>query len=647
MSKSRLPEDFITAVSCLSLLWFGAIKACVAGDLPAAATRPNVVFILADDLGWAELGCYGNRFNETPHLDAMARDGMRFTQAYAAAPVCSPYRVSLMTGQYPARVGITDYLRPDDPKHLPREQVTLAERFQQAGYVTGMIGKWHLTGYEHHGAEEVQPREQGFAEVICSERRGIAGGSYFHPYHFNPDIQPRLENEFLVDRMNLEAVEFIRRNRERPFFLYLSHYAVHTRLVGRPDLVAKYEARPGAGKGNNAPRNNPHLAAQLESIDTGVGMILDELAAAGLDRRTLVIFTSDNGGEARVTSNAPLRGGKSMLYEGGIREPLLVRLPGVVPPGTVSETPVSSIDFYPTLLEVAHVGPDPRQLLDGLSFLPVLKDPHAELPRETFYWHYPLEKPHFLGGRSAGALRHGDWKLIEFFDTGEVELYNLAADPSEEKNLAQSQAERLVSLRAELEAWRKRVGAEVPEPVRRARLPLGDGELLLEVRGTPELDDGPLASGRFDGVDDYLDLPRPQAPSVRGKTIRISAIVTPDRPNGVILAHGGNRHGYALYLADGKPVFCTCVDWRRTTIVAADALSAGQATIVATSGQRGELTLQVNDHLVAQGKAPGPLSAEPGDSLQVAADTIQPVGPYEAINPFAGRIDRLSLDIGD
>ena len=445
----------LSVIVCAAVAW---PDRAVAQRAAPEARKPNVVFILADDLGWAELGCYGNRFNETPNLDRVAREGIRFTEAYAAAPVCSPYRASLLSGQYPARVGITDYLRPDDPKHLPTEHVTLAEVLRRAGYATGIIGKWHLTGYTHHGAEEFPPSVHGLDEVICSEKRGIGGGSYFHPYHFNPDIERRLPDEYLVDRVNLEAVEFIQRNGRRPFFLYLSHYAVHTRLVGKPELVAKYEARPGAGKGPQAAKNNPHLAAQLESIDQGVGMILQKLTELGLDARTIVIFTSDNGGETRVTSNAPLRGGKSMLYEGGIREPLLVRWPGAVPPAAVSDTPVSSIDFYPTLLEALGLPPDPAQKLDGVSILPVLKDPNANLARDTLYWHYPLEKPHFLGGRSSGAIREGDWKLVEFFDTGELELYNLAADPGEEKNLADLMPDKVADLHKKLRAWRKSVG---------------------------------------------------------------------------------------------------------------------------------------------------------------------------------------------
>jgi len=429
----------------------------------ASKDKPNIIFILADDLGWAELGCYGNKFNETPNLDKLAREGMRFTEAYAAAPVCSPYRAALMTGQYPARIGITDYLRPNDTKHLSTDYVTITEMLKRAGYTTGIIGKWHLTGYANHGAKEIGPDLHGFDEVIVSENRGIGGGSYFHPYHFNREIKKRLPGrEYLVDRCNLEAVEFIERHKDGPFFLYLSHYAVHTRLLGKDELVAKYEKKPGAGKGNRARQNNPHLAAQLESIDEGVGMIMDKLEELGLADNTVLIFTGDNGGEDRVTSNAPLRAGKSTLYEGGIREPLLIRWTQVVKPGNVCNKPTSNIDFYPTFLQFSGCSADQSQHFDGVSILPLLKNPKAELGREALYWHYPLEKPHFLGGHSAGAIRQGNFKLIEFFDNGQVELYNLADDISEEHNLAVELPDKVSELQKRLAKWRAEVGASLP-----------------------------------------------------------------------------------------------------------------------------------------------------------------------------------------
>jgi arylsulfatase A-like enzyme len=422
--------------------------------------KPNIIFILADDLGWAELGCYGNTFNETPNLDRLAKQGMRFTDAYAAAPVCSPYRAALMTGQYPARVGITDYLRPNDKNHLSRQHITLAETLKNAGYITGIIGKWHLTGYANHGAEEFPPAVHGFDETIVSENRGIAGGSYFHPYHFNREIQKHLPGkEYLVDRCNLEAVEFIERHKDGPFFLYLSHYAVHTRLNGKPELVAEFEKKPGAGKAGS---NNPHLAAQLKSIDEGLGMIVKKLDELGLSDETILIFSGDNGGERGVTSNAPLREGKSTLYEGGIRIPLIVRYPKIVPAGNVCRTPTSNFDFYPTLCQLASAGIDSKQHIDGVSLVPVLKNPKATLQRDTLYWHYPLDKPHFLGGRSSGAVRKCDWKLIEYFDAGGKELYNLADDISEENNLADKNPEKLAELQGLLKAWRKDVGAKIP-----------------------------------------------------------------------------------------------------------------------------------------------------------------------------------------
>lgn len=455
-------------------LAFGAATAAMGQALakPSNERLPNIIFVLADDLGWAELGCQGNAFNETPRLDRLADEGVRFTQAYAAAPVCSPYRAALMSGQWPARVGINDYLRPNDPKHLPTEITSLPEALKGAGYATGMIGKWHLTGYKNHGAKEFPPTVQGFDEAIVSENRGIGGGSYFHPYHFNREIERRLpEREHLVDRMNVEAVDFIKRHRDHPFFLFVSHYAVHTRLNGRPDLLEKYRVKPGCGRGPNgdtkgddkATHNNPHLAAQLELIDEGVGMIADTLDELGLTGDTVLIFTSDNGGQDSVTSNAPLREGKSTLYEGGVREPLIVRWPGVTPRGAVCDTPTCNIDFMPTFLEAAGVSAPKGQIADGVSIAPLLRDPAATLKRDTFYWHYPLDRPHFLGGRSTGSIRRGDWKLIEYFDTGEHELYDLSMDIGEANDLAASNKKKADELQQALKKWRKEVGATIPD----------------------------------------------------------------------------------------------------------------------------------------------------------------------------------------
>jgi arylsulfatase A-like enzyme len=473
MSALDCPRrDFLKAIGLgtAAMVVQGCVGASERVSRRATKARPNIIFILADDLGSSELGCYGNKFNETPNLDKLASEGMKFTDAYAAAPVCSPYRAALMTGQYPARVGITDYLRPNAAKHLSTDHVTIAEMLKRAGYATGIIGKWHLTGYANHGVKEFGPGQHGFDEVIVSENRGIGGGSYFHPYHFNKQIRKRLPgSEYLVDRCNLEAVEFIERHKDGLFFLYLSHYAVHTRLQGKAEVVAKYEKKPGAGEGNRARRNNPHLAAQLESIDEGVGMIMKKLDELGLAAETVLIFTSDNGGESRVTSNAPLRAGKSTLYEGGIREPLITRWPGVVEAGSVCKTATGNIDFYPTFLQFAGCRADPRQHLDGVSIMPLLKNSKAKPGRDTLYWHYPLKKPHFLGGRSSGAIRQGNFKLIEFFDDGAVELYNLAEDIGEKHDLIEKLPEKAAELQKRLTAWRKDVGVEVPDRMRKVK----------------------------------------------------------------------------------------------------------------------------------------------------------------------------------
>ncbi len=416
--------------------------------------RPNIIFILIDDLGWAELGCYGNTFNRTPHLDGMAERGMRFTHAYSAAPVCSPTRAALMSGQHPVRVGITDYLRADDENFFSPDHVTWAEQLQARGYKTGLIGKWHLMG--DYAKRRGAPSLHGFDEVICSETSYIAGGKYFHPYFFMKEVKARREGEYLTDRLNTEAVDFITRHKREPFALYLSHYAVHTRLSAKRKLIEKYKKRQGAGR----KKNNPILAAMIESIDEGVGQILAKLRELRIDRDTVVVFTSDNGGEDRVTSNAPLRGGKSQLYEGGIRVPLIVRWPGVVRPNTVCDVPVDTMDFYPTFLDVAGAQRDPKQVLDGESLVPLLKRTGG-LKRDALYWHYPLAKPHFLGGRNAGAIRAGDYKLIEFYDTGKCELYHLGDDPGERRELTATMPGKVSELRKRLANWRKETGARM------------------------------------------------------------------------------------------------------------------------------------------------------------------------------------------
>lgn len=442
----------------------GGLSCCLGGcllsenkkSLKPSSSRPNVIFILGDDVGWHELGCYGNTYNETPHLDALAAGGMRFTDAYSSAPVCSPYRASLMTGQYPIRTGILKWLEGDDRKYLPHSYMTLAEQFKKAGYTTGIVGKWHLSGYlQSGGPYEFPPTVHGFDENLVGANKYIANGSYWHPYsvimnppipQIEPPLDPNCPKEYLVDRCNYEAVNFIERHKEEPFFLYLSHYAVHTILDGKPELVKHFRSKPDSGVGKWAKDNNPHLAAQLYSIDEGVGQIIAKLKEHNLLNNTILVFMGDNGGENRVTTNGPLRDGKQSLYEGGIRVPCILSWTGHIQASAVSSEPVMCCDFYPTFSELVNLPLPTDQPMDGVSLTPLFKQPGASLERAELYWYYPYNK--------VAAVRNREWKLLEHLDTGRVELYHLSEDLSEEKDVSQAHPEIAGRLAQELKQWR-------------------------------------------------------------------------------------------------------------------------------------------------------------------------------------------------
>jgi arylsulfatase A-like enzyme len=450
----------LAAVAAALLASAGAVR---------AADKPNIVLILADDLGWADLGCYGSTYHKTPHLDRLAADGLRFTAAYAACPVCSPTRASLLTGRYPQRYNLTDWLpgRPDRPdqkllrpkinQQLPLEEVTLAEALKPASCVCGHVGKWHL------GGQGFGPLQQGFDVNVAGDHTGTAL-SYFAPFkdksgRFMPGLETVPDGEYLTDRLTAEAEKFIEANRDRPFFLYLAHYAPHTPLKAKPELQAKYKP------GKHGEQGNPAYAAMLESLDEGVGRVLKKLDDLKLAGRTVVVITSDNGGLATLegmsmapTYNGPLREGKGYLYEGGIRVPLIVRWPGVTKAGGTCAVPVCSIDFFPTML--AAWGLTSEAKADGVSLLPLLKG--GGLKREALYWHYP----HYAnqGSRPGGAVRAGDYKLIEFYEDGRRELYDVAKDVSETRNLIADRPELAKELAAKLDAWRKEVGARMMTP---------------------------------------------------------------------------------------------------------------------------------------------------------------------------------------
>lgn len=453
-----------TTTLTLFALLLSAMPA-VAAD---SAQLPNIVLILIDDLGCTDLHCSGSRFYETPGVDRLAAEGMRFTHAYSACTVCSPTRAALLTGRYPARLHVTDWIAgherpyarlrvPDWTKHLPLEEVTLAEMLGAAGYATALIGKWHL------GGEGYEPTRQGFEMAVAGDHRGQPP-SYFSPYNI-PSLPDGPRGEYLTDRLTDEAVKFIESHRQQPFFLYLPHYAVHTPIQPRADLKQHYDKKLGYTAGGDQParkptrgvQDHPGYAALVDSMSRSVDRVLHTLDETGLAPRTLVIFTSDNGGLLDVTGNQPARAGKGSAYEGGVRVPLIVRWPSVVPPGTSSAAAVMTIDLLPTILSAAGLtAPVP---VDGVDVLPILKRQTTSLDR-PLYWHYPHYHPG--GATPYGAVRQGDYRLVEFYEDQRSELYNLKDDESEERDLANAEPERAAQLRKQLAAWREAVGAQLP-----------------------------------------------------------------------------------------------------------------------------------------------------------------------------------------
>lgn len=424
---------------------------------------PNIVFILVDDLGWADLPAYGNVFHETPHIDRLVAGGMRFANAYAAAPVCSPTRASIQSGQYPARIGITDFItghwRPYErltvprnrTQHLPLQVVTVAEALKAEGYATAYFGKWHL------GDPEVTPADQCYDHGFF--RRG--GGHFDVGDHLVPpqDVDPE---DNLAEVITEHSLAFMEEYRDQPFFLMMSHYAVHIPLQARQELIEKYERKERPAHGIN----NPVYAAMIEHVDQSVGAVLEGLGELGIADNTVVLFYSDNGGLYErfdrstgviVTTNAPLRGEKGSLYEGGIRAPLIVRWPGAAAPGMTSDALVTSVDLYPTFVELAGGRMPEGQAFDGTSLVPLLQG-GAQAAERTIFFHYP----HYHHSVPAGAIRQGDFKLIEFFGDMRSELYNLRDDIGESRDLAGELPVKAAALQTQLAAWRGGIGAAMP-----------------------------------------------------------------------------------------------------------------------------------------------------------------------------------------
>lgn len=432
------------------------------------ADRPNVVVIMADDLGWRDLHCYGSESQDSPAIDQLAREGMRFTDAYAASPVCSPTRAAMMTGLAPARIRLTnhapghkdgftlegsDLSEAEGVRNLALSYTTVAERLKEHGYATAHVGKWHLSYVNRRGGggtaeESLRPEHQGFDLNIGGNFRG-GPPSYFAPYK-NPALEDGEEGEYLPERLADEAIAFVTGKRDKPFFLSWWPYSVHYPIEAPDELVAKYEKREGL--------RNATYAAMIEGMDRGIGRFLKALDEAGLRENTLVIFNSDNGGYNG--DNRPLRGFKGMIFEGGIRIPCIVRWPGMVPAGTTCATPVISTDCVPTILEAAGIDPASAGPFDGVSLWPLLKQ-SGELERESIFFHYPNYAFH-KRNRLASAVRWKNFKLIHRYDDDSLELYNLTADIAERNNLAANRPKLAERLDGELGKWLEEVDASLP-----------------------------------------------------------------------------------------------------------------------------------------------------------------------------------------
>ncbi|RMF37376.1 MAG: DUF4976 domain-containing protein [Planctomycetota bacterium] len=478
----------IRRVSCTVALLFlcGAWHRAAVWAQSAPARPMNIVFFLVDDLGWADVGCFGSRFYETPNIDALASSGMRFTQAYAACSVCSPTRASILTGRHPVRVDITDwipgmragpdknprFLHIEDRDNLALEEVTIAEALKDRDYQTFFAGKWHL------GDEGHWPTDQGFDFNVGGNAKGSPPGGYYAPWK-NPTLQARQPGEYLTERLTEESIHFLQtRDSDRPFLLYLSYYNVHSPITPyrkrHPHFVAKAQQwftdptptipeHFGISRGR---QDNPDYASMVAAVDDSVGALMETLERLGLSENTAVFFFSDNGGLCTLrrpgpTCNLPLRSGKGWLYEGGIREPMIARVPGVTEPGSINQSPVVSMDFFPTMLQLAGLPLRPDLHADGRSLLPLLAGDQSTAPR-TLYWHYP----HYHGSTwcPGAAIRDGDWKLIEFYEWDEVELYNLATDPGETHDLSEEMPQRTEQLRSKLRQWQSAMGAKMPQP---------------------------------------------------------------------------------------------------------------------------------------------------------------------------------------
>jgi arylsulfatase A-like enzyme len=600
--------------------------------LAAEARRPNILVIVADDLGYGELGCQGNPQIPTPHIDSLAQHGIRFTSGYVSGPYCSPTRAGLMTGRYQQRFGHEFNAGPAQTAPvvfgLSLKETTIGNRLKAAGYATGWFGKSHL-GFE----PQFHPLRRGFDEYF-----GFLGGSHSYLDAAADSNNPILRGTNRVPRIDYtttafarEAVGFIDRHKTGPWFVYLPFNAVHSPLESTPECLSRFPQIQD-------PKRRA-FAAMLSAMDDAVGVVLTKIRTLGQEQDTLVFFFSDNGGPtAQTTSgNSPLRGFKAQTWEGGIRVPFIIQWKGHLPGGKVDDRPVIQLDILPTALAAAGVEIRPEWQLDGVNLIPYLSGTNSAAPHEALYWRFGQQI----------AIRKGNWKLVKGAgsaaltgstrsdtakaDTAGAELYNLAADPGEKTDVASANQTKFAELASAWNRW----NADLVDPAwRPASTPRRNARASADAITSNAPAGGPWKSGDT--------LSRTDAPQIANRPFVVAAEIEPKSPTGVIIAQGATAQGYALYLDDGRLAFAVRSARRLSTVTTADPLTPGRHTVAAQLAEGGRVTLSVDGRQVAQGNARGLIATQPARGLSVGSDT-GPVGNYPAPNRFAGTIENVTL----
>jgi len=628
------------------------------------ARPPNIVFFFIDDMGYSDPSCFGNPHVETKHIDRLAKEGLRLENFYVNSPICSPSRVAVTTGQYAGRWKIHSFLnsrqgnaRRGMSDYLDASAPTTAKKLKAAGYATAHFGKWHMGGGRDvddaplpsaYGFDESYVAFEGLGDRLLTNPKSSSTKLGHGKIDF---CKPWEKTAKYTDR----AIAFARKHRERPFFIRLFPNDVHDRHVPLPGTEAKWKSV------TKNPWEHTFFAV-LEEMDRQIGRLVDEIDRLGLAEDTLFVFTSDNGptdwrkyyrdGSRRPPGfTGPFFGRKWSLFEGGIRMPFIARWKGKIPAGVVDRTSVmSAIDLSPTFCRLAGVVVPANEKLDGFDLSSVLLGKPAERPAPLF-WQYGAPHAVLKPGKAefqspSFAIRDGDWKLLINPDGSDARLFDLSRDLGEKRNLLAKEPRRAAELHAKIATWAKDVGYEFDASAKPAPPAPSIGANLnnqlqrFRNHGVEVRSDG---SWTFSGKA-WLDLPKKLAPNIAGERwIRIRAKIDAKSPNGVIIAHGGDRHGYAVYLADGKLCFATCADWKRTIARTKEKLAPGPHEIEAFQQTKGGLLLKVDGELVARAEAPSGIVANPGDSVQIGADLIKPVGDYEVPNAFHGTIENLSL----